>query len=49
MNVLQGMKETALSRLTPDTKAETLLGKSPGPFPFDYCVLSIVIPSFVHC
>ena len=33
MKVLQGMKETALCRLTPDTKAETLLGKSPGPFP----------------
>ena len=33
MKVLQGMKETALCRLTPNTKAETLLGKSPGPFP----------------
>ena len=40
MNVLQGMKETALSRLTPDTKAETLLGKSPGPF--SWSLLTIV-------
>ena len=40
MKVLQGMKETALCRLTPNTKAETLLRKSPGPFPCS--VLTIV-------
>ena len=33
MSVLQGMCETVLCRLTLDTKAETLLGKSPVPFP----------------
>ena len=33
MSVLQGMCETVLCRLTLDIKAETLLGKSPVPFP----------------
>ena len=55
MNVLQGMKETALCRLTHDAKAETLLGKCPGPFPCSvltiayHCVQLSIFPSFVQC
>ena len=40
MNVLEEIKERALCRMTPDTKAESLFGKFPGLFP---CPLLTII------